>query len=267
MLTYLYNLDYEDRDWDLMEEIDEYTTIRAEAGIDLVNLLEVPIVIPEQNLKQYGSSTASDQRIVTANHLRMLNNISVYAMAEKYDVPMLKGLAKDKFEDLAMDTSIYQNFTEIIRTVYETTPDNDDGLRSAVTGVCTANVPDFLRIAGHNGFQIDGIEQLWFDVLSAHKDKTDEESEHLHILHSKIDDELRTKSQEACHLESDIENLHTQLDSQKHMIDAIFNSSKTLQVCKPCGRPMYLEQDTSQTCPWAKLLCPECGYSRPVPRF
>ena len=143
------------------------------------------------------------------------------------------------------DHSIWVNLSKgQVRSVYVTTLDGD---QECCSRDMYGQHLDFLKIVGHNCSRFDGIEQLWFDVLSAHKDKTNEERENLHGLHNNTDDELRTKSQEACQLEFDITNLHIQLSSQKHMINATFNSSKTLQVYKPCGKPFYLERDTSQT--------------------
>jgi hypothetical protein len=71
-----------------------------------------------------------DEESDTETHLVL--HTKVYALAEKYDIPSLKQLAKRKFE---MEMACYfdsPDFAEAIEEVYCSTIDSDRGLRDVV---------------------------------------------------------------------------------------------------------------------------------------
>ena len=78
----------------------------------------------------YDSPIEEDEPTQSESHLLM--HTRVYALAEKYDIPSLKQLAKRKFE---MEMACYYDspeFAETIEEVYCSTIDSDRGLRDIV---------------------------------------------------------------------------------------------------------------------------------------
>lgn len=76
----------------------------------------------------------------------LLNNVLVYAIAEKYHIPELKELAKTKFLSQANrlmsadSLMLSDTFPEVITTVYKSTPESDRGLRNIVSRICVKHV-------------------------------------------------------------------------------------------------------------------------------
>ncbi|KAK3719924.1 hypothetical protein LTR37_004047 [Vermiconidia calcicola] len=85
----------------------------------------------------YESAEEEDELAQPASHLTM--HTRVYALAEKYDIPSLKQLAKTKFE---MEMACYYDspeFAEAIEEVYCSTIDSDRGLRDVVLETFTCH--------------------------------------------------------------------------------------------------------------------------------
>ena len=102
MLVYLYESNYDDQDWSTMEQVNDYTIMRPEAGVQLVDEFEEEESVEAQNSptqqdEYFEGETDGDQSQLTATHFRMLNDICVYALAEEYNISALKVLAKHKF--------------------------------------------------------------------------------------------------------------------------------------------------------------------------
>ncbi|MCJ1267283.1 hypothetical protein MMC22_007168 [Lobaria immixta] len=92
--------------------------------------------------------------------VRMTNNVRVYAIADKYDIPGLKKLAKTKFKDLASPAGLVLRCPAIIYEIYGTTPSEDHGLRGIVTNICVQNVKEIVR------------SNEWDDAMRTHVDFT-----------------------------------------------------------------------------------------------
>lgn len=92
--------------------------------------------------------------------VRMKNNVRVYAIADKYDIPGLKKLAETKFEDLASHAGLILRCPDIIYEIYGTTPSEDRGLRGIVTNICVQNAQELL------------CRNEWDDVMRTHIDFT-----------------------------------------------------------------------------------------------
>jgi hypothetical protein len=158
MLEYLYTLDYDDGSshdladgWYLEEQEvdkeDEASSVqtsqpspeieRAEAETDQAAPVNVG---PDDPLR--GEVFEGNLAIEEA---RLLNNVLVYAIAEKYDLPELKELAKTKFlsqaslmsADSLMSSDI---FPEVITRVYKSTPSSDRGLRNVMSQIYAKHV-------------------------------------------------------------------------------------------------------------------------------
>lgn len=77
----------------------------------------------------------------------------VYSIAVKYDMELLKVLADRKFRNVDCCTAWKcEDFPEIVDTVFETTPDTDQGLRVAVTHICADHIDEALASEKWNAF-------------------------------------------------------------------------------------------------------------------
>lgn len=74
-----------------------------------------------------------------------MNNVLVYAVAEKYDIPDLKELAKRKFQILAGSKWPYDDFHAVTEVVFSTTHDGDMGLRQIVLDLCKDHFRQILK--------------------------------------------------------------------------------------------------------------------------
>ena len=109
MLTYLYTLDYDDGD------SFQAVAMPVSQGTD--------DVVADSSLKPEAADNET--------HHKRMNNVRVYALAEKYGIPELKVLAVTKFEDYEASSNPIHN-REVINAVFDSTPDTDFGLRDVV---------------------------------------------------------------------------------------------------------------------------------------
>ena len=114
MLTYLYTLDYDDGD-----------ALPAVARDGSPNT-DSPVldITPEPDV--------NDDEMIS--HCKNMNNIRVYALADKYNIPALKELAKTKFQTCITAREIETTrFAEIVDSIFNSTHETDPGLRDIIT--------------------------------------------------------------------------------------------------------------------------------------
>ena len=132
LLLYLYTLDYpEEDDSDVPMTTDHsHPPCLSSAATEVDSLLGT-------KSDSYDGPTSSDPR--------MMNNVLVYAVAEKYDILDLKDLAKSKFLTLATSKWPHIELYAVLETIFSTTPDGDMGLRQIVLDICRQHAQDILR--------------------------------------------------------------------------------------------------------------------------
>ena len=116
MLTYLYTLTYDD-------EGDA-----ASAEHYMVNGAKISKAAPTL------SPPLSEEEL--SRHAKMMNNVVVYAVAQKYDISELKELATFKFRQLLWLKAPSPSLLHVVDAVFETTSIADSGLRSVVAKYC-----------------------------------------------------------------------------------------------------------------------------------
>lgn len=116
MLTYLYTLDYDDGD--------------APKAMAVAVSQNTDGRVPNPNSRPEVMDDAS------ASHCQRMNNVRVYALAEKYNIPALKDLAKTKFRN-SQGTHRCVHYREVINAIFESTPDTDSGLRNIAIRNCS----------------------------------------------------------------------------------------------------------------------------------
>ncbi|EGP89096.1 unnamed protein product [Zymoseptoria tritici ST99CH_1A5] len=80
----------------------------------------------------HGSEDEEAEDDTTEAQSHLILHTQVYALAEKYDIPSLKQLAKTKFEVAAACYYDAPELADAIESVYSTTVDSDRGLRGVV---------------------------------------------------------------------------------------------------------------------------------------
>ncbi|KAF2151991.1 hypothetical protein K461DRAFT_269068 [Myriangium duriaei CBS 260.36] len=91
--------------------------------------------LPLSRRSRTGSGTDSDSELdeyYESDESHLLAHTRVYALAEKYDVPALKALARSKFEVSMACFYDSPEFADAVEEVYNSTIDTDRGLRNVV---------------------------------------------------------------------------------------------------------------------------------------
>lgn len=96
----------------------------------------------------------------------LLMHAKVYVMAEKYDVPALKALSKEKYEAAASTAWDDIIFTESLKLIYEETPDSDTLFRDVAAKAAAAHLAKLVdRVEFEELCKING--EIGFDILNA----------------------------------------------------------------------------------------------------
>ena len=139
MLFYLYTLDYPDHG---VPDIQAQHVVTGRSTPPHLRH-KTPTTIEEKTIMSVylGNSEGA----ITTHDPRMMNNVLVYAVAEKYDIPDLKDLAKGKLQSLARSKWPHDDFYALAERVFSTTPDTDMGLRQIVLDLCEEHFEDILK--------------------------------------------------------------------------------------------------------------------------
>ena len=159
MLLYLYTGDY----FDQVASFQNYWMGGPEAGV--------------ANNEDNADAAAEETSIW------MTNNVRVYAIADKYVLPGLKELAKTKFRNIASSTALILRFPAIICEIYDTTPQEDRGLRDIVTNICCLSVQEIVHRKDWGDAVRTNVDFM-FDLLRAFAE-----------ISKKKDDDVASKQQ------------------------------------------------------------------------
>jgi hypothetical protein len=86
------------------------------------------------------------ESVSLASHI--MNNVLVYAIADKYDLSVLKSLAKERVQVLANDTFAFTksaDFPKIAKTIFDSTPATDKGLRDIIIDLCSSHIEEIME--------------------------------------------------------------------------------------------------------------------------
>lgn len=126
MLTYLYNSDYDDD---------------GAAGSPRCYMLNVN---SENATTVHSDELTALPEPEARRHHKLMNNVVVYAIAEKYNIVKLKELARAKFGKCLAPNPLELRLPPIVSAVYGTTPSTDQGLRGAIVSTCVFRAEDIL---------------------------------------------------------------------------------------------------------------------------
>lgn len=154
MLTYLYTLKYDDGQLGSEEE----TEGAQQQGQEPSSAASLPILGQSLSATVEDSSSPENPisttpsppllvspkdvvpEIVNKSGERMMGNVLVYALADKYNISELKILAKAKFATLVEGYASLEDISTIASAVFTTTPSSDSGLREIVIKACSNRV-------------------------------------------------------------------------------------------------------------------------------
>ncbi|KAL8732880.1 MAG: hypothetical protein Q9166_002481 [cf. Caloplaca sp. 2 TL-2023] len=239
MLTYIYTSKFDDVDPTDVEK--GSTTPEA----------EIPNVVAtdSNDLSSATSSVVSreiDEACKAPVHVMLsalMNNVLVYALAEKYDVRLLKELAQTKFEIRASDEWAMEDITTVMSKVYETTPSTDRGLRNAMLGVCLRYEDGLMRDENFLGM-LNGDATMCFDVLL----EVQQKSKRLSVLLSSVQDK-------AAKFESIKEWVKTE---ERLLKDIILENT----FCRSCAQRLDLSISNGSAAGWKQPIIIKCRNCR-----
>jgi len=149
MISYMYTLDYEDEEYGHSESTVSGTNSNDETAETMDDEHQTP---PETVAGTQEDSTSTRGE----NQPTLFSSVRVYALADKYDIPPLKELARQRFCNWAEDNWACEDFSAIAREVFESTPKDDRGLRDVIIQLVANHADIFI--------QKDGLRQLIEDI-------------------------------------------------------------------------------------------------------
>ncbi|KAK7924970.1 hypothetical protein LTR80_011961, partial [Exophiala xenobiotica] len=123
MVSYMYTFDYKD-EIDQNPDPDDPSLEEVEEAVEIISAKSDTISNHDQDQPALFSS------------------VRVYAIADKYDIPPLKELARQRFGNWAKTNWLHEDFCNVAREVFDSTPANDRGLRDVVIQIVALHVND-----------------------------------------------------------------------------------------------------------------------------
>ncbi|KAI9806169.1 MAG: hypothetical protein M1826_004668 [Phylliscum demangeonii] len=216
MLTYLYTNDYED-----------VTAIEENAPDSPLEAIEPSSII---GVAQPGMHPASNSPISA-----LKNNILVYAAAEKYDIPLLKDLAREKFIARAGDVWPLAGLPGVVRLVYAMTLDHDQGMRTVVAELCSQHLSALISTETFRSSVLE-LGSFGLDTLQACLAKHEAEKQD---LLERLDREAKNAKR----------NLQTAI--------RIMSMNPKCSVCEGAGKPDF---DAVGHAGMTMMSCTRCSY-------
>jgi hypothetical protein len=143
MFCYLYTFDYDDGEDEIPAQ-QQGSSKDNEPRTDTVSSASTQDAAALDFDRPSASESSGE---ITALQDKVMNNVYVYAIAEKYEIPALKELARAKFQSLSRLTEEFCCSPIVIDVVFGTTPETDTGLRSIVAELCATRLDTMLAKA------------------------------------------------------------------------------------------------------------------------
>lgn len=277
MLSYLYTLEYDDGQRQSEEEIKGTQQQRQEASSDAI----LPLVsqslsasVEEASSPETASPTASSPLLQASSkdispaearhapHERLMNNVLVYALADKYDIPELKTLAKAKFSTLV--GSSLEDLSTTANAVFTTTPASDLGLRDIVINVCSESVQaaldneSIVSTMEEQGSFALGVLRHIVGRLASVEARLGETLIREDVLRA----DLANSEKDKKGLAKQAENaLREEEEWWLSRLDSVLNSAGAVEKCRHCriGFFGHLKRIENSATPAFQVTCAKCG--------
>jgi hypothetical protein len=162
----------------------------------------------------------------------LFSSVRVYAIAEKYDIPPLRELARQRFLDWASSNWACDDFPAIVREVFDSTHASDRGLREVVLELVAKHADsflerdDFLRTIADDAELGLGLFRRLVITQSCERGALMSQIEYLENDQAKIESQLRDCQKE--------------LQAKSKELDSAVETIKGLVDCKSCGSQFNL---------------------------
>ena len=238
MFCYLYTLDYDDGDSELAAP-QQAATEHHDPKSKPTQAVGLALTQPSETQTSGEASDPGPDDKATALHDKVMSNVYVYAIAEKYEILALKELARAKFQTLScINEKIFSSPT-IIDTIFGTTPEMDWGLRSIVIEICAKRVDAMLT------------DTVLYDKINEHGDlglgilcKVIKKRDEVHKKHSKEiekrDEASKKAADEVTFLRTQKVVLRRRLVVLKEGLSSLHNDSIKLNLAKKIGNSTIL---------------------------
>ena len=260
MLFYLYNLDYPDHGVPDIQA--EHVATGRSSPPHLRH--KTPTTIEE--VTDRSANLELSESATTTHDPRMMNNVLVYAVAEKYDIPDLKDLAKTKFQNLAWSKWPHDHFYALAEAVFSTTPDTDMGLRQIVLDLCEQHFQDILK---NKEFRVGFLEipAIGAVVLGAAVCKIDQDKT---LLDGALAEKIALKDEfskaeadakeELSRTEASLKAAFDQKNEWSARLDLALKNAISIDDCRHCHEKFhcYLERLEVFGCLGLQLRCANC---------
>ena len=134
MLTYIYTLDYDDRD----------------GLLEIMYTLDHDDREPALRETEKGSHEVMSIRTLSliereSRYSRIVNNVAVYTVSQKYDLLRLKTLTMNKFHQLVLDFPDNSTILSVVKIAFGTSSGGYSSLRTFVLDYCTHFAGEYIH--------------------------------------------------------------------------------------------------------------------------
>ncbi len=156
----------------------------------------------------------------------LFSSVRVYAIADKYDIPPLKELARQRFGNWAKTNWLHEDFCNVAREVFDSTPANDRGLRGVVIQIVALHANDLTQKPEFCSL-IEEIGDLGLGIL---RQVLKQDSEEVSDLDSRIKDlEAGTEI-----LKGQVKDREQKLRRQTSDTESMVSRVNNLGQCRNC---------------------------------
>ena len=251
MLKYFYTMDYDEEDPPGIDEKansnDDFNTTNSVAAPKTPEthsnndkdaasqgVAGMPILVNLREVASLNEIVCEAKRIRTSV---VLNNVRVYALAEKYDVQPLKELSKGRFLVGSLSKWTLDDILTVLKQVFDTTPATDRGLRDIMLNVCSLNM-DRLMVLHTFRQMLCSDATLAVDILD--RCQNTKESLNHEVIFLKA--ELQSREHEKTGSQKALQSLRDQLKTAK---DWATEETRVLRgalakyaTCRHCSMPL-----------------------------
>lgn len=248
MLLYLYKLDYPDQD------VPDYPAEPVAIDSSLLPQLQLETLTTTEIETAVGTTSLPSED-ASSYDPRMMNHVLVYAVADKYDIPELKKLAKCKFQTLVSSKWPHNDFREIAEAVFLTTPDEDMGLRQVVMEVCVEHFQDILKDEESRAAFLN-IKAIAAAVLDAAVQQNEQDKM---LLDGAVARQIALED-ELSKAKADLLEALEQKTTWMSRLDSLLNNANNVDSCRHCHESFawYIERRGGVSGLGMQLRCSGC---------
>jgi len=216
MVSYMYTFDYEDEKSQNLKS-DDRSSISPEEVEEAVEITSAK------------SETVSDH---DEDQPALISSVRVYTIADKYGIPPLKELARQRFCDWAETNWLHEDFCDIAQEIFSSTAHNDRGLRDVVVQIVAMHANNLIQKDEFRSL-MEEVGDLGLGILCQ---VLKQHSEEVSDLGSRIEElEAETKM-----LKAQVKEREQKLSRQTSDTESMVSGINNLDQCRNCERAFNL---------------------------